>query len=296
MFLSMLLCPIHQSEAAAWPAIDPIINQALEKITAQIKAMLLGVAKQAALKAVQKQVLSMVGGKSSSGPMFVSDWNDYLVDRPQSASNIYINDYISQATSGRGSLTSYKPAGGEGVGGGSYMSQLAQGAKNTTSGKPTQPKVTYVGNPSQMFASSNGFANLDLYLSGVNNPWTFNMDVQQAYQTKLDNEKMINQSKAVSGQGFIGTEVSGKTVTPGSVVAAQTSKSLGMGLDVLANARDIPELITSAVTMAITQAIQQGLGNVQASVNRSTTNVNSQKSTQNNAAVQSGGPGSLYKR
>ena len=229
--------------------------------------------------------------------MFITDWNAFLVKQPKANSNVFINDYISKSTGGKGSLTSYIPAGGEGVGGNSgYMSQLAQMAKKETSGAPKQNKPTYTGDPSKMFSGSSGsaaFKNLNSYLSGVNNPWAYSMDVQQKYQDNLDSEKKIAETKANAGSGFIGKEVGGKTVTPGSIVKDQTSKVQNMGLDVLANANNLPEVISAAVSQIISQTMTQGLGNVMASVTKQSSTNASQKNQQN-TAVQNNGPGALF--
>ena len=222
--------------------------------------------------------------------------------KPKNNSDLFINDYISQATNGRGSSTSYKPAKGEGIGGGSYTNSLAQDAKKATSNKPAQQKVTYTGDPTKMFSSSssgsssNGFANLNLLFSGINYDPIFVMHAQEKYQENLKNEQKIAQTKVISGQGFTGKEVNGKTVIPGSVVKDQTSKVQNMGIDVLTSAQNLPEVIASAISATINQAMLHGIGNMEAIIHREISNVRSQTTAQNNAANKSGGPGSQYKR
>jgi len=298
LIFSFLFFPIQKSEAAAWPAIDPIINNALLKIMDQIKAMLLGVAKQAAIKAIQQEMNYLITGKSSSGgAMFVTDWNDYLQTRPQAAANLVINDYISQSLRGRGSISGYVSAGSEGVSGQrmSYQSQLDQMAKKSTSDQP-KTQVTFTGNPSQMFSGRTPFQQMNLYLSGVNNPWGFNLEMQTKYQQELDKQKMIAQTRVIAGQGFPGNDSGGITITPGALIKDQLAKVQGMGIDMIATARELPEIITSAVSMTISQAIQQGIGNLQSQVHREISNVRSNAANQLNKAISTKGPGVMYGR
>jgi hypothetical protein len=276
-----------------------------------IKGILLGAAKKAAISALQKQMTSMLGGKgsggksssgksgssASGGAMFITDWSAFLTKQPQANANVFINDYISKSTGGRGSSTSYIPAGGEGVGGnGGYTAQLKQTATSVTSGQPTKMNITYQGNPSAMFSGSSGasaFKNLNLFLSGDNPKPAAALAASKAYDANLTEEKKIAETKANAGSGFIGKEVNGVTVTPGSVIKDQTSKVQNMGLDVLANANNLPEVISAAVSQIISQTMTQGLGNVMATVTKETSTSSKQKAQQN-SAVQNNGPGVLY--
>jgi hypothetical protein len=296
--LLVFFSPLAAEQSQAfWPDfLGNAFGAAMDFMLQNIKGIMLGAAKKAAVTALQKEVSFMITGRSSGGAMFVTDWNDYLLAQPTSKADLYINDYITQSTSGRGSMTAYIPASGEGIGGGSYISVMMQGAKSITSNRPTQPVVTYTGNPSRMFAGASGFANMNLYLSGINNPWAFNLNVQQSYQQKLNSEQQIAQAKVISGQGFIGQESDGITTTPGSLIKDQVSKVQTMGVDVLANANNLPEVIMAAVSAIISQSITQGVGNIQSSVNREISNVRAQSSAQQNSAVQTSGPGALYKR
>jgi cytochrome c551/c552 len=227
--------------------------------------------------------------------MFITDWSAFLTKQPQSNANVFINDYISKSTSGRGSATGYIPAGSEGVGGNnSYASSVAQSALQKTSNAPKQANPIYSGNPSQVFSGSNGtsaFKQMNTYLS--NPSWQTDLDIQQKYQAKLAEEKKIAETKANAGSGFIGKEVNGVTVTPGSIVKDQTSKVQNMGLDVLANANNLPEVISAAVSQIISQTMSQGIGNVMATVTKETSTSSKQKAQQN-SAVQNNGPGVLY--
>jgi hypothetical protein len=280
--------------AEAWDAIPAAIyKQAMETIQKVIDGIKLGLAKQAAISALQAEVKFLVTGKSAKGSIVITNYDAFMYSDPKSKANVYINDYITQSTRGRGSLSGYISSGGEGVGG-SYMNQLTQGAKATTSSQPAQLKPTFAGNPSQMFAGPQPFQQLNLYLSGVNNPWAFNLNVQQKYQEKLQQEQTIAQTQAIAGGGFKGVQKNGVTTMPGSLVKDQVSKVQNLGMDVIAAAQHLPEIITSAVSMTINQAMVSGIGMIQASVHQEVTNVRNNAKLQMNAAVKTSGPGALY--
>ena len=112
----------------------------------------------------------------------------------------------------------------------------------------------------------------------------------------MQQEQNIAQTKAITGGGFAGVEKNGITTMPGALVKDQVSKVQNLGMDVIANAQHLPEIITAAVSMAINQALVSGIGTIQASVHREVSNVRNNVKTQINATIQSSGPGALYKR
>lgn len=282
--------------AQAWDALPAnawlFSAETVQKI---INGIQMGAAKQAAVLALQQEATALVTGKSSGGPMFVSDWGAYLVKQPQADVNIYMNAYIDNAVNGRGSLKGYVAKGAEGIGGNSsYPSQLAQMAKKLTTEQPTL-KMTYTGDPSRMFADpKNAFRNLNLYLSGINNPWAFNINMQVEAEKKKTELEKIAQTKVIAGQGFTGKESNGMTVTPGVLIKDQISKVQTMGMDVVTNATNVQEVIASLASSMINQTMMQGIGQMQAIVHKEVTDVRSKAGLQTNNAVRTQGPGALY--
>lgn len=282
-------------KAQAWDAIPAaILNASIKILNDTTNGFMLGVAKQAAVRALNQEVNFMITGRSSQGALFVTDWHDYLVNQPQKKTRLYMNAYIDQATSGRGSISQYIPANSEGFGlnVANYNNQLKVGAVASVV-NPATPKVTYVGNPSQMFAQGN-FRNLSLYLSGINNPWAFNLHMQEKFDETRQNEQLTAQQKAQAGQGFLGTESNGKTITPGILVKEQAAGVQDLGNKIIAGATHVPEVITAVVSQMVSQSITQGIGMIQASVHSEVANVRSQTTSQMNAAVQQLGPGAQY--
>jgi hypothetical protein len=196
-------------------------------------------------------------------------------------------------TRGRGSSSGYISVNSEGFAVGvNYMNQLRTGAMAAIT--PNEPRPTYQGNPSQMFAGTNGFRNLNLYLSGVNNPWAFNMHVQQKQQEKLETEKDAARTMAISYQGFRGVEVNGIVTNPGSLLKDAKAGIANIGPNIIAAAKSIPEVLTSVVTQTITKAVDQGIGNIQATVHKSVSGVRANVNAQLNRSIQIQGPSVLY--
>jgi hypothetical protein len=230
--------------------------------------------------------------------MFITDWRDYLVKQPEGRTRIYMNDYISQMTSGRGSRTGYVGEGFLGGGSaGSYNQMLSNIAKKETIDRQT-PKTTYPGDPSQMFAQGN-FKNMGTYLSGVNNPWAFSIAAQNEYQKRLTEEKTESQTRAMAYEGFRGTEVKGRNgqvliTNPGSVVKQAVTNVQDIGNKIVAAATHPEEIISAIVSQMMTQAIQQGIGMARNIVEKEVNKVTDQFMQATGGITRQVGPGVLY--
>ncbi len=295
LIFSFSFFPALRAQAWLSPA-SAVLNASIQIMYKTVMGILLGAAKQAAVKAINGEISAMVGGSSSGNAMFVTDWQDYLIKQPEQKTKVYLNAYIDQVTSGRGSISQYIPAGSEGVGlsGGNYLNSLKVGIQNTII-NPSVPKVTYVGDPSQMFAQGN-FRNMSLYLSGINNRWALDLHIQEIKDEVNQNNQLIALEKERAGAGFIGKESDGKTITPGILIKEQMAGVQNMGKTIVATATNIPEVITAVVSQMAIQSIQQGVGKVQANINKETTTTQNQESNQQNSAVQQYGPGAQYKQ
>jgi hypothetical protein len=291
-FLS--LSPVAARNAFAWDAVaGALYHRALDTVVDTIKGIQLGLLKKQAYEALNKEVNFLVTGRSSQGALFVTDWRDYLINQPQQRSKLFINAYIDQTIGGRGSITNYIPANSEGFGlnAANYNNQLKVGAAASIV-NPTAPKVTYVGNPSQMFSQGN-FRNLSLYLSGINNPWSFNLHIQEKLDESKQQEQQIALQKS-SSSGMLGKEVDGKIVTPSAVIENAVTGVQNLGNQIIAAAQSIPEVISSVVSQTITQSLSQGIGTIQASVHKEVGGVRMQVTGQMNAAIGQLGPGAQY--
>jgi len=175
---------------------------------------------------------------------------------------------------------------------GNYMQQLVQGAKMTTTER-RDPTPTYKGNPSQNLFAGGNFNNLNLYLSGVNNPWAFNAVAQNKYQTDLAQQMQIATAQAIAGGGYKGTVKNGMIVTPGSSVKATIDNIADLPNKVLANARDFVEIAPALAIRFATNMIDNGIGAIQNYANRTAQNMANGIVNQVNGQLQNLGPAAV---
>lgn len=289
--IALVFAPVQTHKASAlwgeFPA--QIFKMGLDTIIKMIQGVILGAAKQKAAQSLNSSISSLIGGSSTQGAMFITDWTDYLVTTPATNTSTYINDYLSQITQGRGSSSGYEGVGGSG----SYAQQLVTDAKSVTT-ETTTPTTSYEGDPSQNLFDEGNFDNMNLLFSDVSFRPIFIANGTVEYQKKLAQEQAIATAKSIAYAGFKGTEQSGMITNPGSLVMQNMANVQDIGNKVLANAQNIPEVITSIVQQMITSSIQNGIGQVQSAVQKEVTNVTNQATSELNSQASSYGPGALY--
>lgn len=266
VFLILFSTPVMTPKAEAYYSWPDIIGfsykEMLEQLFIKIQGMIMGMMKQQAIQTINKQVDSMISGGGSGNAKFITDWETYLYKTPDNNTKLYMNDYLSQITSGKGSLGSYSS---EGFGSGSsYASQLVSAAKSNTISKK-DPTFSYEGNPANMFSGGN-FKNFNLYLSGINNPWAFDINAQNEFEKKKAEERKLAAVKSQAYLGGIGagegTNGKGTINLPGSVIMQTKANTMDLGNKVLASASHPEEMVTSLVSKILTQAMNQGMSSL----------------------------------
>jgi len=146
-----------------------------------------------------------------------------------------------------------------------------------------------------MFVQGN-FKNMSLYLSGINNPFAFNLNAEQEFQKTLSQEVEKAKTMATAGAGFIGNVANGKVLTPGSIVKESVANAQDLGNKIIAGSTKLPEVLTAVVSQIITQSIQQGIGNIQANINKEINGVQVRAQAETNTQVEQVGPAALYSK
>lgn len=289
------ISPINAQKSHAWMSMPAAsYKEMLEELFDKIKGIMLGILKQQAVNTINSQIDSAIGGSSGSGAKFITNWENYLVKNPKSNTDKYINDYLSNVTSGKGSLSGYSSSEGFGSGSSSYASNLVSMAKKATS-QYSGPQFTYEGDPANMF-SDGTFKKMNLYLSDkyINTPSAFVSNAESVYISKMAEEKRLAQTKATAYQGFIGTgeDASGKGTikTPGSLTMQMTANAKDVGNKVVASAQHPEEVITALVSQMITKAIGQGISMSSSSLQGLSSSLTSSLSSQ----TSSSGPSATY--
>lgn len=298
---------------AFWPAdwaLNASMTEMLAKMNRMIEGAIISALKQTAIQTINQTVGNAISGGSggSGGAMFVTNWRDFLINEPAEKTNLYMNDFFSQITSGRGNSSNYQSSdawsgmgqyfsssqgepfnyepGVEGVStaregvvqgsinigglGGNYENYLINQAKKITI-EQLNPKTdirNYVSDPSQMFSTGNWRAFTSFISNPANNPFGFSLIAQEEYHSKLAQEQMIRQTEGAAYKGFKALKSGENILTPGSTIADIQSQTEDLGNKILAAAETPSEVITSLVTRMLTKTIQQGIGQAQQKVQR----------------------------
>ncbi|MEK7598146.1 MAG: hypothetical protein AAB487_00210, partial [Patescibacteria group bacterium] len=285
LLFSLFFSPLTASKAYAWDAvIGETYGFILRIMKEQIEGMIRGLLKTMAANLINQMMEKLVSG-GSGGPKFITNWEDHIIRDTGQRSSVYVNDYLTQATSGRGSSSGYQPASGF-----ERTQQMLEKAKNGVFGPP--PPVTLNEDPAKLLAKKT-FKKFSQLASGNNNQAALEVSATELALQKAEDERDIAMTKAIASQGFKDTEKNGQTVTPGVVTK-----------EALVNAQDIPnkaitaasspgEIIAAIVSKLLSKVITSGIGNIQTQIQKQVTNVTQNAQTSLNAKVQVGGPGSM---
>ena len=278
------------------------MTQMIDEVQRAIEGALLGALKTAAVQALNQQVGQLIGGGNSSGQaLFVTNYNDFLYQAPAQRTELYMNDFFTMTTRGKGSSTNYSGAGSSGGIGGNYSSYLESVGRQATvqQGAPRTTNLEeYTTSPQAMFAEGDWRAFNAFFSNPANNPYGYSLQAEQAYQNKLEQEQREALVKAQSAGGFLPSEQGGTVVAPGGSIQAAQNDVQNLPNQVLATADNPAELLSGIIgAMAnklVSGLIQNGIGQVQSNVQRENGNVNSRVSTALEQATKAQGPGAAF--
>ncbi|NTU67227.1 MAG: hypothetical protein HGB08_04905 [Candidatus Moranbacteria bacterium] len=267
--LTLSLSPMGAKESHAWDAIiGAAYHRMLDTIYDNIKGAILAALKQAAAKTINDLIGKLVTGSSPSSTKFIYDWQDYLKDQPKKVANSYINDYLSKVTGG---MASSNFTSSEGFSSGSsYAKSLVSLAQSTTSLSSNEAQLTYTSDPADMFSNGNGLKDFNNYLSGVNNPWSFQINADDVWNAKKSDEEKIASDQGLAYSGYKATvdKDGNYVITPGSNTKDAVSNAQDIGNKAVASANHPAEVIVSIVTQILTKAITNGIGNIQSIISQ----------------------------
>jgi len=267
--LTLSFSPMGAKKSHAWDAIiGAAYHRMLDTIYDNIKGAILAALKQAAAKTINDLVGKLVTGSSPSDTKFIYDWQDYLKDQPKKAADSYINDYLSKITGG---MASSNFTSSEGFSSGSsYAKSLVDLAKSSTSLSTDDVQLTYTSDPSSMFSNGNGLKDFNSYLSGANNPWSFQINSDNVWSAKKSDEEKIASDQGIAYSGYKATvDKDGNYVlTPGSNTKDAVSNAQDIGNKAIASANHPAEVIVSIITQILTKAITNGIGNIQSIISQ----------------------------
>ena len=245
------------------------MGKMIDKIQKMIHGVIMGAFKQAAVRTINNSVNNLIAGTTTSGSMFINDWNSYLRLGPRRENALYMNDFFTVTTRGRASGLNYRSNCGQDFGRSNYADYLIENARRRTIAVeiPQVDLQEYVCDAADMFENETWMA-FDVFNDKVNNPIAYRLtaqEVQQADETRRREEAKI---KAIAYQGYKPQTKGDMVVTPGSTIKDVVSSVKDLPNKMVATAENLPEVITSVVTGIITKTIQQGIGNAQGNIQR----------------------------
>jgi hypothetical protein len=324
IFLLILFSFSCPKKAQAWDAMAASVYETVvAEISYSIKGMMMGSLKQAAIKMLSKQMDRFISGVGGNGARFITNWEDYLVNNPKRNATNYANDYISRATSGRGSV-SYKKAnnsvlGASTIAGEGFDRERVLGLSTTSGGasldeniqvlgqkilEPQEWRNTYVdkngsSDPTEMF-KSDSLANMNLYLmgdgNGGNTIWDADSAIRAEYNTALAKEKATATAEGLSGGGFLSEKIDGMIAKPGILYKEMEANMENLPNLAISSATSIGELVAATVSKAIAGAVNKTISGVENKINKEVNKVTDKAVNQVNKKVNAYGPGALYKK
>lgn len=290
LLFCVFLVPNYCHAFYAWPDfIGFSYGEMLAKISRQVEGAIRAAQKQAALQLKTQTINNTISGGNGSGPLFVTSWEDFLFNETKGKADLFMNDFFSSITSGRGSVANYSGYGAKG----NYQSALISEAKKITTGSSISTcKIT---NASSMFDGKDWTTFAGVFGEDTCNRFGFNNIATEQYITALYKEQKKAEVQGIAYEGFksVTSGKSNSVIAPGSSVANVQFQTQDLGNKMLASATSSAEtLISALVTKLSLQTIQQGIGQaqqyIQKEVNNKTSNYSEQIKNQIN-------PGQKYK-
>lgn len=300
----LVTTPVAQAgvwgESIAGVMLDNIINI----IKTQLKGAILGTLKVAAIEIINSRVGQMVGGSTAGNALFVTDWNQFLYEKPAAEVDLYMNDFFSKLTVGKNSTTNYVGIGDatKNVNGG-YATYLAETAKASTGSEvnevyPTFNFDEYAASADEMFAKGNFLAMDAFFTNPVNNPIGFSLIAEQKqrteYQKKLDKIKT-----EMNSSGYIAPkDAKGNTIAPLATLEGMQKDAMNIGNNLIAAATEPGEFLAGVVgamvNKTITNIVQRGVGKIQASIKKEIRTFDKKVSKELQRADKKLGPAAKY--
>lgn len=275
-----------------------MMKQMLEITARQMEGALLGTLKMAAVQVLNSKVGQLIGGGAGGRPLFITDFNEFLYQGPREKADLYMNDFFSMTTRGKGSSVNYVAVGSDaGSLGGDYTGYLVSSAQRATTHRTVSVYNLDEQGGMKSFSEGNPRAFNAFFRNPMNNPYGYSLEAQQMYREQIETEQKVATTKALA-TGFLPKEQGGKVVSPAATIQSATTSVQNLGNDILASAENPGELLSGVVmSMAnklVSNLIQKGVGEVQSKISKEIKNVDKQIYGNIQKATNEKGPAAKY--
>lgn len=287
-FAFFILIPSSSNKARAWDAAPAnIMLFTMNNIYASVQDTILSSIKMEAFVFISEEIDNTLGlGTSVAGVVNgeISDWEAFLVEEPGNQVASYLEEFLFNATGGRSSANYRSKVGrssnnrySEGFGGASsaysygyedggaaYREQLKKINDSIKEEKQAEwsfatEEPNYERNPQLMF-SKNNLRDFDLFLSGINNSWSYSDYKNRKLQNNYENKRLELTMRAMIGKGLWDEDLR-------SAVAESAVKDYysTMDLDLLKGAKSIPEASVYMTLIKVNKVLKKSIRNVRKS-------------------------------
>lgn len=250
------------------------VKEMLEKIQRQIEGTLLASFKSMAVNMINRQIDDLIGG-GSNGPLFITNWEDFIYRAARDQTNMVMNDFFTQTSRGKYSMANYVGVGDVNSVAQSYLGKMVQQAKMATTEPPEYPQYdldSVVSSPDVIFTTGDWRGLNAMFANPANNVYGMTLMAEQKYQSELSKNIDLLTAEAVANKGFSSVKQDGYVITPGSTLADVVSSAKKLPNEIIAAAENPGELVggvlMSVMNKTITNLVQQGIGKVQSRVAR----------------------------
>ncbi len=268
-----------------------LMGQIMETIKRQLEGAILGTLKVAAIQVLSSQTAQMIGGTTLGDALFITDWNDYLYQKPAEQTKLIMNDFFTLTTRGKYSSANYTGAGDvTGNVSGNYpaylVAQANQSIQDGLTGTGGALGVaydldSYCSSPDVLFQKGDYRCFNAMISNPANNPFGYTLTAT-AYYAKTMNQKIEQARTEAQSSGYIGKKQGGKTIAPAATIEHMMSDVQNIGNNLIAAANNPGEflsgVVNAVVNKAVSSMIQKGIGKVQANIAREVQRVDKQVS------------------
>ncbi len=277
-----------RAHAQVWGTDDifgDLVKQMLEVVKSQIDGAILATIKVAAISAMNSKVAQMIGGTSLGDQLFISDWNDYLYQKPAEQTKLIMNDFFTLTTRGKYASANYVGVGDvTGSVSGNYPAYLvAQAQQSIGDESAGQAGLeynldSYCASPDVLFQEGDFRCFNAMISNPANNPFGYTLSAT-AYYARTMNQKIEQARTEAQSSGYIGKKQNGMTIAPAATIENMMSDVQNIGNNVIAAAENpgiLSGIVQAAMNRIISNMIQKGIGNVQAKIQREIKRVDNQ--------------------
>jgi hypothetical protein len=227
---------------------------------------------------LNSQVTSLVGGGIDGQPLFITNYEEFLVSRPRQQADLFMVDFFQNSTRGKFSSANYVGAGDIRGIVGNFPGYLVAQARQMTIDQAKAPGAAgcydldeYAANPDVMFETGNWRAFNAFMTNPCNNPFGYITTAQDVYNQKLLAEFRVAEVKAQSS-GFLPAEKNGYVTAPAASIQEAVTNVQNLGNTIIATAQNPWHLVGGVVSAyanrIVTGLIRQGFSTAQAAVQK----------------------------